>query len=84
MPDERTYRRQEIGAALGRRLRHKRLELGLTVDAVAEAAQVGRAQIVRLERGEGGGSGLDTIAMISKALGVSAGWLAFGDEDRKP
>ena len=37
---------KELGGGFGRRLRQKRLELGLSVDKLAEMAQLGRAQIV--------------------------------------
>lgn len=79
MPSDRDLTKQELGAQLARRLREKRLALGLSVDKLAAAAGMGRAQIVRLERGSGGATGLDTIAMLAKGLGVSPAWLAFGD-----
>lgn len=78
MPQTRDLVRQELGGGFGRRLRQKRLELGLSVDKLAEMAQLGRAQIVRIERGEGGDAGIATVAMIADALGVPKGWLAFG------
>lgn len=80
MPDERALTVQEIGAQLARRLREKRLALGLSVDKLASLSHMGRAQIVRIERGEGGESSLTTISLIARGLGVSAAWLAFGVE----
>lgn len=69
---------QRIGAEIARRLRGKRLELGLSVDALAAAAGIGRAQVVRIERGEGGESSVTTIALLAEGLGVEAPWLAYG------
>lgn len=39
---------------------------------------MGRAQIIRLERGIGGGAGIDTVALVAPGLGVSPAWLAYG------
>lgn len=83
MSRDRDLMKQEVGAGLARRLRSKRLEAGLTTDALAQAAGVGRAQVIRAEAGEGGGCQLATIALIALALDVPAGWLAFGAGEPK-
>lgn len=81
MSRERDLIKQELGAGLARRLRAKRLALGLSVDGLASKAGCGRAQIVRLERGDGGATGIDTVALLATGLGVSPAWLAFGIGD---
>lgn len=84
MPDELTWLSQEIGAGLARRLRSSRLAAGLSVNKLVELSGVSRAQIVRWERGEGGGAGLALVAALAKGLGVAPAWLAYGAEPEKP
>jgi transcriptional regulator with XRE-family HTH domain len=80
----RAIESQRIGAELAQKLRTKRLELGLTVDDLAQRAEIGRAMIVRYERGEGGGAGLAAVSLLAQALDVSPSWLCFGEPSSKP
>ena len=78
MPIRATERTAAIGVALARRLRQARDDRSLTQTELAERAGCTKTQIVNLEAGTGGGARLDTIQAIAEALGVAAGWLAFG------
>lgn len=78
MPIRATDRTIRIGEGLARRLRLTREKAGLGQDDLAQRAGCTRAQIWNLESGKGGGARLDTIESVAEALGVSAGWLAFG------
>lgn len=76
----------ELGAAIQRRLRERRLELGLSITALARAAGVGRATLLYAEgpTATGGGFTLATVAAIADVLGVRRAWLAFGEGHRDP
>jgi transcriptional regulator with XRE-family HTH domain len=78
MPIKPTERTDRIGEGLARRLRQSRERAGLKQEQVAERAGCTRAQIINLEAGKGGGARLDTVEALAEALGVPAGWLAFG------
>lgn len=84
MTDETKFLTLEIAAGLARRLRTTRHAAGLSVDKLVELSGVSRAQIIRWERGEGGGAGLALVAALAKGLGVAAAWLAYGAEPEKP
>lgn len=64
-------------AGLGARLRALRLGLGLTLDALAEAADIDKGYLSRLERGLKAPS-IATLLRLSEALGVPAAEL-FGE-----
>lgn len=78
MPIKTTERTARIGEGLARRLRQAREKAGMNQNQLATKAGCARIQIVSLESGKGGGARLDTIEAIADALGVPAGWLAFG------
>ena len=54
---------------LGKRIRHYRESAGLTQEALARAADIGRVTLVRLEKGEQTPR-FKTLEAISKALGI--------------
>ena len=54
---------------LGERIRHYRESAGLTQEALAQAADIGRVTLVRLERGEQTPR-FKTLEAISEALGI--------------
>ena len=54
---------------LGKRIRHYRESAGLTQEALARAADIGRVTLVRLEKGEQTPR-FKTLDSISKALGI--------------
>lgn len=76
----------ELGHGVQRRLRERRLELGLSITALARAAGVGRATLLYAEgpTATGGGFTLATVAAIADVLGVRRSWLAFGEGQRDP
>jgi transcriptional regulator with XRE-family HTH domain len=69
---------EKISATIGPRLRHIRLEMGLTVEALAAAAGLDKGFLSRLERGTKRPS-VETVLRLSAALGVSIGQL-FGEQ----
>jgi transcriptional regulator with XRE-family HTH domain len=72
-----------IDAALARRLRERRLALGLTLEALALATDVSRAMISKIERGEAS----PTAALLSRlaaGLGLSLPALFAADTEEKP
>ena len=78
-----TYRpRVEAIAATGRhplgeRIKHIRKSAGLTQEALAQAAGVGRVTLVRIENGEQSPR-YDTLVSLAQALGRPAGELLTG------
>lgn len=78
MPIKPTERTDRIGEGLARRLRKSRERAGLNQEQLAGQAGCTRVQLVNLEAGKGGGARLDTVEALAEALGVPAGWLAFG------
>jgi transcriptional regulator with XRE-family HTH domain len=66
-------------ADLGRRIRERRLELGLTQSSVAAAAGLTKSFVSQIERGYTAPS-ISTLRAIAKALGVSM--FFFFQEDR--
>ena len=65
---------------MGARLQASREEKGLTKAALARLGGLSPSAFAKIENG--GQSGIDVIESLAKALGVSAGWLAFGIEPR--
>ena len=61
---------------MGVRLQTSREEKGLTKAALARLGGLSPSAFAKIENG--GQSGIDVIESLAKALGVSAGWLAFG------
>jgi transcriptional regulator with XRE-family HTH domain len=70
--------REKIDPTIGPRLRHIRLEKGLTVEALAAAAGLDKGFVSRLERGTKRPS-VETVLRLSAALDVSVGQL-FGEQ----
>jgi transcriptional regulator with XRE-family HTH domain len=68
----------ELGAALGPRLKKAREGKGWPVQKLADEAGVTRQMIYNIEGGRGGNIGIATIKRLADALGLPAGWLAFG------
>lgn len=66
-------------ATMGDRLQKERKRRGWTQVELAGIAGVGLATIRRIEQ-HMFEPRLDSIRRLAKALDVSAGWLAFGDE----
>jgi len=66
-------------AELGRRIRERRLELGLTQSSVADAGGLTKSFVSQIERGYTAPS-ISTLRAIAKALGVSM--FFFFQEDR--
>jgi transcriptional regulator with XRE-family HTH domain len=69
---------EKIDPMIGPRLRHLRLEKGLTVEALAAAADLDKGFLSRLERGTKRPS-VETVLRLSAALGVPIGQL-FGEQ----
>ncbi|HUB45695.1 MAG TPA: XRE family transcriptional regulator [Acetobacteraceae bacterium] len=69
---------EKIDPTIGPRLRHIRLEKGLTVEALATAAGLDKGFVSRLERGTKRPS-VETVLRLSAALNVSVGQL-FGEQ----
>jgi transcriptional regulator with XRE-family HTH domain len=69
---------EKIDPTIGPRLRHIRLEKGLTVEALAAATGLDKGFVSRLERGTKRPS-VETVLRLSAALGVSVGQL-FGEQ----
>lgn len=63
------------------RVRETRQALGLSVRVLATAAGVSHTAVGNVERGTM--PGLDTTEALAVALGVSPGWLAFGEGPRE-
>lgn len=81
--DRQALYQAELGAGLARRLRDTRLEVGLSTNALARQAGLGRTLILIAEAGKGGAVGLAAVAALADVLGVRRAWLAFGDLPKK-
>jgi transcriptional regulator with XRE-family HTH domain len=68
----------KMSPAIGPRLRHTRLERGMTVEALAKAAGLDKGFVSRLERGTKRPS-IETVLRLSAALDVPVG-LLFGEQ----
>lgn len=66
---------------LGRRLAGKRVERGLTQQALATQAHLTQRTIALLELGNKPGVALETMASLAKALQVCLSYLVYGDDD---
>lgn len=64
---------------MGERLRARRLELGLTLQELAEPG-ITPAHLSRIENGERRPS-MHALRKLAPKLGVSPSWLEFGEED---
>lgn len=62
---------------LGRRLRQARTARGLTMDQLAQKANVSQAAISTLERDQNYPA-TNTVERLATALGVDPCWLAYG------
>lgn len=58
-------------AQLGRLVRSRRQELGLTIRQLAEQADMNFATVARIEQGQFAAPGPDKLARIAEALGLS-------------
>ena len=69
---------------IGTRLREARLAADLTMQELADKAHLprGRSDVYRYETGERTPS-LQRAGALAQALGVSKGWLVFGEGQRK-
>ena len=70
--------------AVGERVRRKRNELGMTQEQLAEKCAISTSYIGHIERGSGTMS-LNTLLLISNALGVSTDYIlfdSFSDDDQ--
>lgn len=72
---------KELNKAIGGRVREKREALNLSRETFAEIAGVSQSFINEIERGRSGMSS-ESLAAISQALGVSADFLIFGDNQK--
>ena len=68
--------------AMGVKIRQLRESAGLTQQALAQAAGIGRVTLVRMENGEQSPR-YDTLVSLAKALGRPMGELVSGGEDSK-
>lgn len=61
-----------LSTVWGRRIKHKRLELGMSQRALAARAEIDQGYFCRIENGETGGRGVgDEVRMrLARALGV--------------
>ena len=67
-----------LSSGLGRRFRLAREKKGLTLRALAAASGCQYSTIVAIEL-SGRMPQITTIEVLARALGVSPGWLAFGN-----
>lgn len=68
-----------LGPGLAHRLRTSRIARGWSQSDLEAASGVSQQTICGLEKdGAGGGTTINTVACLAEALGVPAGWLAFG------
>lgn len=69
---------KELNKAVGARVRDEREKLSLSREAFAEKAGISQSFVNEIERGRSGMSS-ESLAAISKALGVSTDFLIFGE-----
>ena len=67
---------------VGERLHDARESAGETQRSLGEAAGISGPAVARIERGQSRPS-LEAAARLAAALGVRAGWLAFGELPRE-
>jgi transcriptional regulator with XRE-family HTH domain len=70
---------ERLRKALGKRLRVRRLSLGLSQEALAEKCGLHRTYLGGLERGERNPT-LDIIERVAHALGIRPGKLLDGED----
>lgn len=63
--------------AMGKRLRDRRNEIGLTQEALAESAGISMSFVGHIERGEKQAS-VDTVVALAQCLNVSLDFLLMG------
>lgn len=66
---------------MGRKIRDKRKELGLTLDDVAKSVQVAKSTIQRYEAGKIAMPKIPVVREIAKCLGLTSKWLLGVDEN---
>lgn len=74
-------------SGLGRRFRMARDHAGLTQKALAQLTKRSESTISDIEAGSDAGGRMpqiDTVEVFARALGVSPGWLAYGDATQPP
>ena len=86
IPEIYTEHLQALAQAIGRRVRQRRLQLGLTqenvrVKAELESVFITRTKYSRLEKGERVPLASEAIA-LAKVLNVSLDWLLLGHEEK--
>lgn len=69
--------------ALGERVKKERTKNGLTIEKLSECIGTSPPFIGLVERGQSGLS-LESLCALTKALGVSADYLLFGDGSPPP
>lgn len=67
-----------LSSGLGRRFRQAREKKGLTLRALAAVSGCQYSTIVAIES-SGRMPQITTVEVLARALGVSPGWLAFGE-----
>lgn len=75
---------ETIGPGLAERLIDARQHAGLSQADLAAAAGLSAQQVFRLERGDGHGAKLGTVAALAAVLQVSPAWLAYGEPCAAP
>jgi transcriptional regulator with XRE-family HTH domain len=80
MGDQQAPNISQAQTALGDRLRLARTDCSMSLAELGRRTGRSPRAIAKIENG--GQSGIDVIESLAKALGVSAGWLAFGIEPR--
>jgi transcriptional regulator with XRE-family HTH domain len=68
---------------VGHRIRHRRLELGLSQDALAEKAGISKSFLSDLERGKRS-IGAETLLDLGRAMGLSLDLLMTGRDSGDP
>ena len=76
--DEAASSSASAAQAVGQRLAAARQGCGLTRQALGIAAQIAGQAVANIEV-KGALPRVDTLELLAKALGVSPGWLAFGE-----
>ena len=75
---------EAIGPGLAARLVEARQHAELSQADLAAAAGLSAQQVFRLERGDGHGAKLGTVAALAAVLQVSPAWLAYGEPCAAP
>lgn len=68
-----------LAVGVAKRLKQARRSAGLSQRALGERSGISYSTVCLLEQNRGGRAGIDIIDTLARALGVSAGWLAFGE-----